>query len=147
MALNPCVRTILCTLSNPALQVIENAVNAQITFAQTQIIVYQTQLAALEIQLIPLKAARRVAQQVVSTAIGVTQLIPLEIISDCADLGTFNINVSQLANRKLNDALALIDEFSRAISFQQELQLLVDELQGVVAQFEDLKLTIEECSA
>ena len=147
MALNACVRTILCSLSKPVIKAIDNAISVQILFLQEQIIVLQAQIAAMQVQIIPLKFVRGLAQEVVRRALGVTQLLPLEIIADCADLGDFNINVSQTIERFLGDALAAIDEVTRLISFQQELQLVVDEIQGIIAQYKDIKLTIEECSA
>jgi len=146
MALNPCVKQILCALSAPVLAALNAVISSQIALLRAQIVAAQAQLLALDITTAPLELARNIAQGLIDQAKAAATLVPFELIAECADLGDFNVNFVESLDALTADLNDIVDDLQRLLSFKEELQLLVNELEEVIEQFEGIQAVIEECA-
>ena len=143
--LNPCVRSILCGLSSAVLNSLQAVIDAQIALIQAQIVVYQLQLLQYDVLATPVQAAQQIAQTYVDKVRGSALLIPLSLISECVDLGTFNLNLQQSIDVALATADELLYEATRLLSYRDDLNAIVEELNTALTQFTDIKSVIGEC--
>jgi hypothetical protein len=146
MALNPCVKEILCALGSAVLGGLSGLIQAQKVALEALIASFEAQILALDVLNAPLIIARNVALQALHAAESAAELLPLGLISTCADLGDFNINVSTAlasTEAELND---IVDRVNRYLSFRAELQAAVDEFNAILEQFSQIELTIQECA-
>jgi hypothetical protein len=145
--LNPCVKQILCSLSDAALASIQALIDGQIALLQAQIIVFQTQLLQYDVLSIPIEIAKAAADAIIDEVKESAFLIPLQAISNCADLGDFNLNLQQ----SIDVATAALDDISyeatRLLSYKEELNAIVNELNNAISQFTDIRGIIDQCLA
>jgi len=144
--LNPCVRQVLCGLSSAILNSLQAIIDGQIALLQAQIVAIQTQLLQYDVLAIPIETARAVAQTYVDKVRGSAMLVPLNLISNCADLGQFNLNLQTSIDQALAIADDLTYEATRLLSYRDDLNALVSELNGAISQFTDIKGVISGCA-
>jgi len=146
-SLNPCVKEILCGLSDAVLRTLQGIIDGQVAILQAQIVIIQTQILQYDILAIPVEITRAAAQAIIDTVRQSVALVPLNLISNCVDLGDFNLNLYQ----SLDVATAVVDdiafEATRLLSFRDELNSLVNELNTAIDQFTDIRGVIDECLA
>lgn len=147
MALDPCVKQILCSLSDTALRSVQGLINGQIALLEAQIAIYQTQALQYDILTLPIVAAQQAAQAIVDDVRNSAFLIPLNAISQCADLGGFNQNLQQSIDVALSAANDFLFEATRLVSYRDELNALVAELNAIIDQFGDISSIIDQCLA
>jgi len=145
--LNPCVKQILCSLADSALRDVQALINGQVAILQAQIVVFQTQLLQYDILSLPVVAAQQAAQTVVDKVKESAFLIPLNAISQCVDLGFFNTNLQQSIDVATAAANDILGEATRLLSYRDELNALVFELNNVITQFTDISAVIDQCLA
>ena len=145
--LDPCVKRIICSLSDVALRSIQALIDGQVAILQAQIVVYQAQILQYDILAIPVEAAAAVAQLVVDKVREAAYLIPLNLITECVDLGDFNLNLNQSIDVAVSTAEDAIFEATRLLSFRDELNAIVNELNNIIDQFTDIRSVIDECIA
>lgn len=145
MALDACVKDILCSLSDAVLRDLQVLIDGQITLIQAQITVFQAQLLQYDIITLPIQASQQAAQAVVNAARQSATLIPLNVIAGCADLGDFNINLQESIDVALGTSNDLLFEANRLLSFTDELNNLVTSLNATIEQFTDIQSIIDEC--
>jgi len=147
VALNPCVKQILCALGEATLGALNTLLQAQIAIIDAEIASVAAQLAVVDILTIPLEIARDVGQNALNSAQQVASLVPLNFIAGCADLGDLNVNLSRLLANASADFNDIINDLNRKLSLREELNALILELQAIREQFGDIQLTIAECNA
>jgi len=145
--LDPCVREILCGLSHAVLRTMQGIIDGQVAILQAQIVLIQTQILQYDVLAIPVEITRAAAQAVIDTVRQSVVLIPLNLISNCVDLGDFNLNLSQ----SLDLATSVVDDISfeatRLLSYRDELNSLISELNGAIDQFTDIRSVMDQCLA
>ena len=146
MAFNPCLKSILCALGQATLDALNTVLQAQLVVIDAQIAAFTAQLAILDILTLPLSAAAVVAQEAINAANQVVSLVPLGLISDCADLGDLNVNLTQVLDNANADFQDIVTDLNRKLSFKDEINAGLEQLAEVRQQFSDILLTIEECS-
>jgi len=145
--LDSCVRRVLCGLSDTALRALQGLIDGQVAILQAQIAVYQAQILQYDVLAIPVEIAANAAQTVVDQVREAAYLVPLNLIADCADLGYFNLNLTQSIDVAVSTAEDAIFEATRLLSFRDELNAIVSELNGIIDQFTDIRSVIDECIA
>lgn len=145
--LDPCVKSILCGLGDSALRSIQGLIDAQVALLQAQIAIYQTQLLQFDILALPIEAARAGAQAIIDEALEAATIIPLNLITECVDLGDFNISINEALNLALTGLNDLAFEATRLLSYRDELNAIVSELNATIDQFTDIRSIIDECFA
>lgn len=147
MALNPCVQQILCGLGNAVLSALKGIITAQKAVVTAAIVQAEAQLAIVRITTAPISAAAQVAQQVVDGAHAAANLVPLAILSNCADLGELNISINTSIDSALREVNTILADANRLLSFADELDALVVELNATIAQFDAILDVIALCAA
>lgn len=145
MALDPCVRIILCGLSNAVLQAIRGLVQAQLAIVSAQIIALEAQVARYNILANAVQAGANIVvgeiQQIKATA----NLVPLALIAGCADLGDLNIGINQTIDNFTAGMEAFVQDATRMLSFVDELNLAIASLQATQTLFNEVLATISTC--
>jgi hypothetical protein len=143
--LNPCVKAILCGLSSAILNALQAVIDGQVALIRAQITVYQTQLIQYDVLAIPVEMAKQVADSYIEKVRNSAMLVPLNLISECVDLGEFNLNLQQSIDVALATADDLAYEATRLLSYRDDLNAIVQELNDALTQFTDIKSVISEC--
>ena len=146
MALNPCVKQILCALGNATLSSLNGLIQAQLLILDAKIIELDAELAVLDVLTFPLIALGAAAAEAVNAATASLSLVPLNLIAGCADLGDLNVNLTQILDDANADLQDYIVDINRKLSLKEELVALKDLLASIRQQFLDIQLTIAECS-
>jgi hypothetical protein len=92
-------------------------------------------------------ATQQALQSVVDEVKESAFLIPLNAISQCVDLGLFNLNLQQSIDVALGAANDFLYEATRLLSYSEELNFLVNELNNAIDQFTDISSIIDQCLA
>lgn len=145
MALDVCVRNILCALSAPVLGALSGIIQTQRAALTAQITGLQTQILRLDVAAAPLEAGRVILNQSLGQLRAAASLVPLSLIEGCGDLGQLNINLVASIDQKTAELNETVDELTRVVSFRDELQTVVDEYTAIIEQFDEILLTIQEC--
>jgi len=143
--LNQCAQQILCGLSTAALQVIQTLINGQVAVLQSQITFYQTQLLQYDILAIPARAAQTTLQSVVNNVRNSVAVLPAQLVVDCVDLGQFNLNLQESIDVVLGVSEDNLFEIQRLLSFQDELQSQIDQLNSIITQYTQIQDVITIC--
>lgn len=143
--LNPCVKQILCSLSDSALRSIQALIDGQVAILEAQIAVFQAQLLQYDILALPVVAVQQAANAVVQEVKESAYLIPLNLISQCVDLGFFNLNLQQSIDVALSTTNDLLFELTRLLSYRDELNAIVNELNAAIDQFTNISAIIDAC--
>jgi hypothetical protein len=147
MALDQCVKEIICTLSSAALSSLNVLIDGQKSLLQAQITQYQTQLLQYDLIAPAIQASRDAAQLIVDEARSITNFIPLNIIADCVDLGDFYVNISGGIDLAIAYADDLTFEATRLLSYRDELNAIISEFNETIDQLTDIQRIISECLA
>ena len=147
VTLAPCVQQILCALSNAALSALKSIISGQIALLKAQILVFQTQLLQYDVLAIPVEVVQAAANAVVNKVRGAASLVPLNIISQCVDLGNFNLNLQQSIDVALATANDVLFEATRLLSYKTELNAVVANLNAAIDQFNAINTIIDGCLA
>lgn len=146
MALDPCVKSILCALSAVVLGALQGIINAQVGLLRAQLAILRAELLKYDIAAVPIEIARNAANAILNDARQAAALLPLSLIAECADLGELNINlVAAIDNEteRLND---IIDDASAILSFREELNLAILQVERLIEAFEEILQEIAECA-
>lgn len=145
--LDDCVKQILCSLSDSVLNSLQTLIDGQVAIVEAQIGIYQAQLLQYDILALPVEAAQQAAQSVVDEVKDSAFLIPLNAISNCVDLGFFNQNLLQSVDTAIASASDVLGELNRLLSYREELNALVNELNSLLEQFDAISDIINACLA
>ena len=145
MALNPCVQQILCALSGTVLGSLNRLIDTQIAALQTQILIIEAQILQYDILTLPLEAAASLARTQIQNIRNSALLVPLNLIAGCTDLGDFNLGLQKSIDNAVADLDSIVGDLTRVLSFKEELNATVAELNGIIDQFQDILATIETC--
>lgn len=145
--LNPCVKQILCSLSDSALRSVQALIDGQVAILEAQIAIYQAQILQYDILSLPIVASQQAAQAVVDKVKESAYLIPLNAISQCVDLGDFNLNLMQSIDVALSVTNDFLYEATRLLSYADELAYIVTELNNAIDQFTNISAVIDQCLA
>ena len=145
MALNPCVKDILCSLGAPAL----GALNALIVETESNLNSLKSQLqvrgVTLGIQESIIGTANQAVQSTLEGAGSVTNLLPLASIQGCAPLG----DLQQVLQGSVEQAAAAADELTtdaiRATSVSGEVNARIAEIDTELSFLQSVKDVINEC--
>lgn len=147
MALDPCVKNIVCTLSVPVLTSLKALVEAQISITQSLLAQLQARSVTLGIQLVPIQVARDAAVAVLNESQSIANLLPLSLIEGCADLGSLQVNLTSAVQQATSAVADLADDATRTLSLQNELNLEIASLNTQLTDFNDFVTVIDECLA
>lgn len=145
MALDDCVKEILCTLSIPVLNALSNAITLVETEVNTQLTAITAQLLGLDIAVAPVNASLGLAEELLDQFRVVGTLIPVSTMEECVDMGDVVVGIDDVANR----ATAAVREFKqdaiRTLSYRDELVELQTTLNQFQLDLSDVRDFINQC--
>ena len=145
MALNSCVKQILCTLSSAALREIKSILNTQREIIQAQISIYQAQKLQFDIISIPLNSAKAAADLIINKAKKSSALVPISAMAGCADLGDIMVKIQNSISPTISTLEDYSFEASRLGNISISTSGLIDDLNNTLDQFDLLDAVIDEC--
>ncbi len=147
MALEACVKQILCTLSDSALRKLQSIIDSQKALIQVQITAIQTQLIQYDIASKPVVMIKQAADLAIKEIQQTAGIIPLSMISGCGDLGDFNLNLKENMNTALQVYEDTAYELTRLLSYKEELNALVNDLNAMLDQYTEIRDIMDDCLA
>jgi hypothetical protein len=124
---------------------IAGIISAQTVVVQTQITQLQATLAALDVALIPVQLAQEVAQTTVDAIRAMANLVPVQLMAGCGDLGNFMVRLNTSLDIATADLNAVIAKANRELSFRDEVSAEIDELNELLTTFSDISLELVSC--
>lgn len=146
MAVQECVKTILCPLGNSVLSALNGIISAQVAFLQGELAVITAQLVTLEVQLLPIQVVRGVANAAVAEVRAAGNLVPVAIMADCFDLGDMQMKLNASLDASVASVNQILNEANRILSFKAELEAEVAEIQATIEKLNGIKFALSECS-
>ena len=145
--LGPCVRQLLCGVLNQAARAaFQQAVGFLIVQLEAQLTPLKAYLIYLDILTAPLNLAASSLKQIAAQLRGLTGLLPVNLVLQCADLNKF-IEGWDLA---FSSDIAFIDrqinELNRYLSLRDEIAAIIADLEASLAILKEFELVIIECS-
>lgn len=147
MALDECLKTILCGIGSAAISMLESALQAQVLAAQAALAVIDAEIIQADILGAPFAVAAQLVQEVVDEAKGVLNIVPLNLIGTCTDLGELNVSIRQQIDDYTAEAVSVLNDAAALLSYSDELRALKAELQDLIAYYTDVKLVLETCTS
>lgn len=145
MALDPCVKSILCTLKVPVLRALDGVIQLVIVEINTQLAGLTASLAILDVTLLPVNLAVGLAQQVIDQFKAAFQLVPVNIMEGCVDLGTAMGYLNDIADKATASLQDFLEDATALLSLQDELNALQQLLNDNLITFGLLSDVIAEC--
>ena len=146
MAVDACVKAILCPLGGAVLGALNGIISAQVAFLQAQVITITGQLLTLEVQLVPITVAQGLAASAVAAVRSAGNLVPVGVMAGCFDLGDMTLKLNASLDSSLAAVNRILNEANRSLSFKAELEALRDDINATIAKFQDIQLAISECT-
>lgn len=145
MPLDPCVKSVLCTLGVPVLNALDTLVQSYIVAIDLQLAAISTHLTSLQIQLIPVNAFVDLATVVLEEAKSVTNFIPVRLMEGCADMGDIMQDINGIVDADLASLRDQLTDAVRITAIETELQAIQNELNTTSIEFTELRTLINEC--
>lgn len=147
MALANCVQHVLCGLSAG----VRSALVVLIKGYINQLQVYETLITArrayLNILTAPIAIAKNVVDGVITQAKAGANIIPLDLIGDCFEVGQLNESIQANLNLVLVDANILATDLERLLSFGDELDAILVDVNSTIQFYESIIAAIDVCAA
>lgn len=145
--LNPCVRQVLCGLSKSVREALRALIAAQVAILQVQIAQLEAYSAYLDVLTLPVSAASSLAEQFIQQVKSAAQVIPLDLIGTCVDVGNLNRAIEDTLNTALQDVNVLTNDLNRLLSFSDEVGALIDDLNETLNLYNAILDIIDLCGA
>lgn len=144
--MDPCVKAILCGLSGSVLGALNAIIDAQKATILAAVAAAESELSIVRIANAPIAIAAEVAQTIVDEAHAAADLVPLQLLAGCGDLGELNLAVNTALDGALADVNSVLTKANRWLSFEGELNERIAELNASLESFADFQLVIASCT-
>lgn len=145
MALDSCVREILCGLSAAVRAALSSIIQGYILQLGTYKATLEAQLIYLDLLAIPPQLVNTLAQQALNEAKAATNLIPLSLIGRCVDIGDINATIEDNVNIIAADLNIILTDVSRILSQSDEIQALIDTVSASINLYTEVLSLIDLC--
>lgn len=146
MALKPCVRSILCTLSQAVLGALDAIIQTSIALLTAQQATITAQLLALDVAALPVQVVFDQTTALIEETRSYANLVPLNILGACADLGDLATTLNDTLDEGLAEAQTIKNDIVGLLSFKEELAALNQEISDTLAFYEEIKNIIATCA-
>lgn len=140
-----CVEAILCGLSRATQNALINLINGyliQLDLARASL---EAELAVLNIATAPIALANTVAQQALAQIKAGANLIPLDIIGTCFEVGVLNETISENIDALAVDVNIIASDLQRLVSARDEVEAALDNLVQSISLFRSILETFSTC--
>lgn len=146
MTLTNCVKQVLCGLS----AAVQNALVALIKGYIAQLDLYKAQLEAKLVYLAMLSTPPQVLNSLAQTALSEIKaganIVPLDLVGRCFQVGELNEAIQENLNIVLADANTIANDLSRLLSFRDEVEEAIADVQAVIDLYTEIVATIDACA-
>lgn len=145
MALDPCVKNVICTLSLPVLTGLRAIIVSSVAEMQSALTLLQAQSITLGLETLPIALARNAANAVLQETQSIVNLLPLSLIEGCADLGTLQRDLSDGVAQATSAVDNWAKDATRTLSLKAEVDLGAGELAAALGRQTEFLTAIDEC--
>lgn len=145
MALDPCVKQILCALEAPIRGAIGGVISLALLEAQNLLASAQASLAVTQLLLAPVVIANDIAKISLDQFNAINGLIPTNVMVGCASLGNVLGSINDVTAGATADIDNFLAEASSLLSLADELQGTVDSLNKTIDDLNEMEVTLLGC--
>jgi len=145
VALANCVKLVLCGLSAATRNAIVGILQGYVGVLNAQITSLEVELVALNIATAPVALANSAVQSFINQVKAGANIVPLNLIGECFDLGQLNEAVQVNLDLALVDANIIANDLERLLSFKAELDATILDLQTTIELYTEVIATIKVC--
>lgn len=145
MALPACVQAVLCGLSATTRNALSALVRSYVTQLDIAISGLRAKLVVLNILTVPPQLLNTIVQEVITEVKAGANLIPLSVIGQCIEVGDLNVSIQQNLDLILSDANIIANDLSRLLSFKDEVESLITELQATINTYQQVISMLDAC--
>ena len=145
MALENCVKLILCGLSQAALGALQGIIQTQVAALQGQKAILTSQLLVLDVAKLPVEAGFAAATAIIDEVRSVGNLVPINIIAGCGDLGDMMTSINDTIDLSLAEAETIKNDAVSLLSFAEELAALNNEIDDTLALYQYSRDILSTC--
>lgn len=145
MALADCVREVLCGLSAATRNALVGIIRGYVTALEAEKAILQAKLLKLNILTLPVSALNSVAQSALAQARAGANIVPLDLIGTCVDVGNLNDVITrniEIVTRELNK---IATDLERLLSFADEINAAIDDIDAVLQTYIEVIEFIDTC--
>lgn len=142
----PCVRLVLCPLGAAFVHAVTSVIALLKAQLAAQRALLQSLLQVIEIQLIPIRAGREAALIVLNQARSAADIIPVELVGNCVRLGRFTADIRSTIDTTIADVQDFSRELEQLLSFQDEVQARLDELDEIIDRYTSIEVSLQGCT-
>lgn len=146
MALDACVKQIICSLSAGVLGALDDAIDVQLAQLQGAVVAAQAQILKYDVLALPVQAANTAAQAALAQLKAFAGLVPSNLITGCTDMGNITIEMQRAIDGVAGPLNDYTQDLARLLSIREELNALVEEYNQIIDTLNQLKAVIAECA-
>lgn len=146
MALDPCVKAIICPLGSAVTGALNGIIASQVVFLQTQVATITAQLAVLEMQLLPITTAQSLANTALAAVRSAGNLVPMSVLAGCFAAGDMMLKLNASLDLSVAAVNRILNEANRTLSFKAELEQTRDEINATIAKLQEIQVAIGSCT-
>jgi hypothetical protein len=145
MALDACVKNIVCALGANVISALNAILDAQKVVLTAQLDAIAAQLVIINIATVPVQIAKDAAQEVADAALSVTNLVPMQTMEGCEDIGQVLDDIRDTVEADLATVNNLLNDLNRKLSFKAELEAAQEFIQEKIDRINEFQLELEAC--
>ena len=142
---SPCVKSVICGLGPAGL----NALKAAIQVPLTTLTILRSQLNAyliyLDLLTAPVKITGQLATSTLQTIKSTLNIIPINLLSGCFQLGLLNEWANVGLNQTISDIEKLVATLNRYLSLRDEVEAQLADVERALKVLTELNVIIESC--
>lgn len=147
MALANCVAQVLCGLAAATRAAIASLIDKYLIALRVARAELEAQLVVLDIASAPIIALNNLAQQALLEVKAGANLIPLDLIGNCLDVGRLNETIQANLDIVAGDISIVAQDLARLVSFRDEVEASIRELDRFIDTYLEILEIIDGCDA
>lgn len=145
--MDPCVKGVLCGLSLPVLRSLDALLVGVIGNVSSLLAQLEARSARISLLQAPLTVASNVATGVLDEALSVANILPLDLIEGCTDLGDIQSSIALNQRRAVAGAQDIADDLNRLTSLKTGLDQDIAKARADLERYASLRDVINDCIA
>jgi hypothetical protein len=142
---HPCVKSIVCGLGTAGINALKAAIQVPLnvlTLLRSQLNAY---LIYLDILTAPVKITGELATSTLQTIKSTANIIPINLVSGCFQLGLLNEIFNVSLNQTIADIEKLVNTLNRYLSLRDEVEAQLADVEKAIKVLTELNVIIEAC--
>lgn len=145
MSLSNCVKTILCGLSAATRSALKTLVQGYVAQLEVLVTALEAKLIYLDLLTAPVNVLNSLAQQAIAEVKAGANIVPLDLIGSCIEIGDLNVSIQNNLDALLVDVNIVANDLERLLSFRDEVQAEINNLREVIALYNNVIDALDAC--